>query len=221
MDAWLKTCRTLICEAYHPPFYPSFDYKRDRAVKIATEVNSDSMRYPAPSDYAYFLTKSGDPVHPELTGDSMRETVDACKKAGLKVVTYVPHPFMDATSKDPRYQEWNKKFADGTPMTTEHYGFAKYFEGCLNSPVRDATRDTVLLPLLADTGNTTKKLRIREEFLPVEDVKVRIRVPDGRTVKSVSLLRRGAGLPASAAVGWLEVTVPRALIHEAVRVDLA
>jgi len=27
---------------------------------------------------------------------------------------------MDATSKDPRYQEWNKKFADGTPMSTEH-----------------------------------------------------------------------------------------------------
>ena len=51
--------------------------------------------------------------------------------------------FMDASSKDARYQEWSKKFADGSPMTTEHYGFAKYFEGCLNSPVRDVIRSLV------------------------------------------------------------------------------
>jgi len=84
-----------------------------------------------------------------------------------------------------------------------------------------ASQDTLLLHLLADTGNKTKKLRIREEFLPVENVKVRVRVPEGRKVASVSLLRAGAGPPARAAGGWIEVTVPRVLIHEAVRVDLA
>ena len=142
---WLKTCRALICEAYNPPFYPSFDFRADQAVKIATGLNADSLRYPAASYYAYFPTKSGYPVHPELKGDPMRETVDLCRAAGLKVVAYVPlnHPFMDAASKDPRYQHWSKKFADGSPMTTEHYGFAKYFEGCLNSPVRDVIRALV------------------------------------------------------------------------------
>ena len=50
-----------------------------------------------------------------------------------------------------------------------------------------ASRDTILLHLIADTGNKTKKLRIREEFLPVLDVKVRVRVPEGRTVRGVSL----------------------------------
>lgn len=142
---WLKTCRVLICEAYNPPFYPSFDYKADKAVSIATALNADSMRYPAASYFAYFPTKSGYPVHPELKGDPFRETVELCKKNGMRVVAYVPlnHPFMDASSKDPRYHDWNKKFADGTPMTTEHYGFAKYFEGCLNSPVRDVIRELV------------------------------------------------------------------------------
>ena len=144
-DVWLKTCRALICEAYNPPFYPSFDYRAEKAVSIATALNADSLRYPAASYYAYFPTKSGYPVHPELKGDPMRDTIDRCQQAGLRVVAYVPlnHPFMDATSKDPRYQEWSKKFADGTPMTTEHYGFAKYFEGCLNSPVRDVIRTLV------------------------------------------------------------------------------
>jgi hypothetical protein len=145
VGVWLKTCRGLICEAYNPPFYPSFDYKADRAVKIATELNADSMRYPAASYYAYFPTKSGYPVHPAVKGDPFRETADLCKQAGLKVIAYVPlnHPFMDASSKDPRYQEWSKKSADGAPMTTEHYGFTKYFEGCLNSPVRDVIRSLV------------------------------------------------------------------------------
>ncbi|MCU1233384.1 MAG: hypothetical protein JWP63_1351, partial [Candidatus Solibacter sp.] len=65
---WLKTCRALICEAYNPPFYPSFDYKAEMAVNIATTLGADSMRYPAASYFAYFPTKSGYPVHPELKG---------------------------------------------------------------------------------------------------------------------------------------------------------
>ncbi len=143
--AWLSTCRGLICEAYNPPFYPSFDFDARKAVAIATQLNSDSLRYPAASYWAYFPTKSGYPIHPELKGDPMRETVDLCKQAGLKVIAYVPlnHPFMDAASKDPRYPEWYKKTADGAPMITEHYGFARYFEGCLNSPVRDVIRSLV------------------------------------------------------------------------------
>ena len=83
-----------------------------------------------------------------------------------------------------------------------------------------STKDTILLHLLADTGNKTKKLRIREEFLPVENVKARIRVPEGRRVKSVTLLRSGAQI-GTVRAGWVEVTAPRVLIHEAVRVDLA
>jgi hypothetical protein len=83
-----------------------------------------------------------------------------------------------------------------------------------------ASRDTILLHLVADTGNKTKKLRMREEFLPVDDVKVRVRVPDGRSVRGVSLMRAGTKLAPTARAGWIEVTVPRVLVHEAVRVDL-
>lgn len=139
---WIRNTRTLIAEGYNPPFYPSLDYEPAKAIRIARELNADSLRYPAASYFAFFPTKSGYPVHPELKGDPMRETVELCRKAGLKNVAYVPlnHPFMDITSKDPRYAGWSKKFADGRPMTTEHYGFAEYYEGCLNSPVRDVIK---------------------------------------------------------------------------------
>jgi hypothetical protein len=106
------------------------------------------------------------------------------------------------------------------PILAPHRTYeAEYRSGV--TPHLTATKDTILLHLLADTGNKTKKLRIREEFLPVENVKVRIRIPEGRSVKSVSLLRSAAGVPAHGVSSWIEVAVPKILIHEAVRVDLA
>jgi hypothetical protein len=87
-------------------------------------------------------------------------------------------------------------------------------------PHLTASRDTILLHLLADTGNKFKKLRAREEFLPVENVKVRIRVPEGRAVKAVSLLRAGRTVSIPVRAGWVRLTVPRVFVYEAVRVDL-
>lgn len=46
---WIRACRGLICEAYNPPFYPSFDFLPRKAVEIATQLNADSLRYPAAS----------------------------------------------------------------------------------------------------------------------------------------------------------------------------
>ncbi len=142
---WIRSTRILIAEAYNPPFYPALDYQAEKAVSIARELNADSLRYPSASYFAYFPTKSGYPIHPELKGDPMRETVDRCKQAGLRVVAYVPfnHPFMNSTSQDPRYADWSKKFANGKPMITSHYGYATFFEGCLNSPLREVIRTLV------------------------------------------------------------------------------
>ncbi len=142
---WIHNNRTLIAEAYNPPFYPALDYDPEKAVRIAKDLNADSMRYPTASYYAYFPSKSGYPVHPELKGDPMRETLDLLRKADMKATAYIPfnHPFMEATSKDPRYADWTKKFANGKPMTTPHYGYMDYFEGCLNSPVREVIKTLV------------------------------------------------------------------------------
>jgi hypothetical protein len=83
-----------------------------------------------------------------------------------------------------------------------------------------ASANTLLLYLLANTGNIWKQLLVREDFLPVPDVKVRIRVPQGREVKSVTLLRGGGSPKWGEREGWVELTVPRVEVYEAVRVDL-
>jgi hypothetical protein len=83
-----------------------------------------------------------------------------------------------------------------------------------------ASRDVLLLHLLADTGNKNKHLRAREGFLPVAGLRARIRIPNGRRVRSARLLRSGEELPAIVREGWLDVEAPRIFIHEAIRVDL-
>jgi hypothetical protein len=139
---WIRYNRTLIAEAYNPPFYPSLDYVPAKAVEIAKTLDCDSMRYPAASYYAYFPTKSGYPVHPELKGDPMKESLELLRKAGLRTVSYVPlcHPFMAVDANNPNYLEWCRRSAEGEPYITKHYGFNRYYEGCLNGPIRDIAR---------------------------------------------------------------------------------
>jgi hypothetical protein len=136
---WMRHNRTLIAEGYTPPFYPLFEYEAERAVAIAAELQCDSLRYPVASYLAYFPTQSGYPTDPRMKGDPMSETIDVLHRRGMRAVGYIPlnHPFMSAESRDPRYSDWVKRFADGRPMITSHYGFARFFEGCINSPVRE------------------------------------------------------------------------------------
>jgi hypothetical protein len=80
--------------------------------------------------------------------------------------------------------------------------------------------DVLLLHMFANTGNICKKLLVQESYLPVASVRARLRIPQGRTVKSVSLLWSGA-IPASKVTnGWVEVTIPQVHPYELVRVDL-
>jgi hypothetical protein len=137
-DEWVRFNRTMIAEAYNPPFHPSLDYDPTKAVRIALDLNCDSIRHPA-AYYAYFPTKAGYPIHPELKGDPMQESLRLLRKAGLRTLAYIPmnHPFTSIESKDPRFLEWCKRFIDGSPLTISHYGFQRFYEGCLNSPIHD------------------------------------------------------------------------------------
>jgi len=143
---WLRSARILIAEGYNAPFYPSLVYEPDRALAIARRLNANALRFPAAAYYAFYPTKTRYPVHPELRGrDLLGSTVELFHKAGMKVVVYVPlnHPFMDIAADNPAFQAWAKRYADGRPMITEHFGYTKYYDGCLNSPVRRVIEEMV------------------------------------------------------------------------------
>jgi hypothetical protein len=143
---WVRSIRLLIAEGYAPPFYPALDYDSKKAVAIARELGCNALRFPSFSYVAYFPTRTKLPRHPELgSRDLLRETADLCRDAGIKLVVYNPlnHPFMDITANDPNYLDWARRFADGRPMTTTHFGWGEYYEGCLNSPVRVQIKERV------------------------------------------------------------------------------
>ncbi|MGH7997009.1 MAG: beta-galactosidase trimerization domain-containing protein [Opitutaceae bacterium] len=139
---WIRRARMVIAEGFDAPFYPEYQYDPERAVGIIRDLGGDSIRYPAAGYYAFFPTRSGFPVHPELRGDPLARTVELCRKRGMKTVVYMPfnHAFMNVHSKDPRYADWTMRFADGTPMITGHMGNGRFYEGCLNSPLREVIK---------------------------------------------------------------------------------
>ena len=143
---WIRSVRLMIGEGYAPPFYPSLDYDPKKALAIARRLNCDALRYPTYSYVAFFPTKTRLPHHPELGGrDPFRETVNLFHDAGLKVVAYNPlnHPFMDVQSNNPEYRDWMRYDAEGRPLITRHMGWTRFYEGCLNSPLRDQIRERV------------------------------------------------------------------------------
>jgi hypothetical protein len=143
---WMQSTRLLIAEGYAPPFYPSLDYDPEKALAIARRLDCDSIRYPTYSYVAFFPTKTRLPHHPELgSRDPFRRTVELFHDAGLKVVAYNPlnHPFMDVRADNPEYRGWMRYDVNGQPMITRHMGWTRFYEGCLNSPLRDQIRERV------------------------------------------------------------------------------
>ncbi len=143
---WIRSVRLMIAEGYAPPFYPSLDYDPKKALALARRLNCDAFRYPTYSYVAFFPTKTRFPHHPELGGrDPFRETVNLFHDAGLKVVAYNPlnHPFMDVQSNNPAYRDWMRYDREGRPFITRHMGWTRFYEGCLNSPLRAEIRERV------------------------------------------------------------------------------
>ena len=143
---WIRSTRLMIAEAYCPPFYPTLEYDPEKALAMARRLNCDSFRYPTYSYVSFFPTKTKFPHHPELgSRDPFRDTVNLFHGAGLKVVAYNPlnHPFMDVHSNNPDYADWRRYDADGKPYITRHFGWTQFYEGCLNSPLREQIKERV------------------------------------------------------------------------------
>ena len=237
---WFKTIRMVLAEGYNPPFYPRFTYDAAKALEIVKRVEGNALRFPAMASYVQFPTKTKLPVHPELAGrDPLRETVEVFHKAGLKVVAYIPlnHPFMQVGSGNPDYPDWMKRTPEGSPMTTGLLGFGELYEGCLNSPVRKeilamirelVTNYAIDLAYFDGPGQGLDQSHrfchckyCQAAYQKATGKPIPLRLPDGKSVKAVNLLRAGQPVKWSLSNGWAELVVPRIQICETVHVELA
>jgi hypothetical protein len=82
------------------------------------------------------------------------------------------------------------------------------------------SRNALLLHLIANTGNKWKKLLVQEEFTPLLNVQVRLRLSQGSTAKSVTLMWSRTTPSWQVRDSWVELTVPRVDPYEVVHVEL-
>jgi hypothetical protein len=88
--------------------------------------------------------------------------------------------------------------------------------------LREATNGDRVLWLLANVGFKDAAVgRMRQEFVPVENVEVSLRVPDGRKVKGMHLLRADHPIPHRLEDGYATVTIPALHIAEVLHLELA
>jgi hypothetical protein len=87
--------------------------------------------------------------------------------------------------------------------------------------LRRATNGDLTLWLLANVGFKDADIgRMRQEFVPVANVEVRVLVPEGRTLKSVHLVRSGRETPFTVAAGYAVVTLPALHVAEIIHLEL-
>ena len=87
--------------------------------------------------------------------------------------------------------------------------------------LRRSPQDDLVLWLLAPVGFKDAAVgRMRQEFIPVEGVKVRVRIPEGRSVKRLQALVQQIDLAYQQLQGWLEFELPRLKIGELLDIQL-
>jgi hypothetical protein len=87
--------------------------------------------------------------------------------------------------------------------------------------LRRAPNGDLVLWVLANVGFKDAAVgRMRQDFVPVSNVEVQVRIPEGRRVKSIELLRAERTAPFTIQGGYAIVTLPVVHIAELVHVVL-
>jgi hypothetical protein len=87
--------------------------------------------------------------------------------------------------------------------------------------LRRGLNGDLTLWLLANIGFKDADIgRMRQEFVPVPNVEVQVLVPQGRSVKSVHLVRAGREAPFTVTAGYAVVTIPAVHVAEIVHLEL-
>ena len=121
---WLRLSRTLLYDAYWPPFYPSLDYSAEKGIQVARELSANVIRFGSIGKWALYPSKIM-PQHPDLKGrDLLGDTIDLAKKSDIKTVVYIPvgHGLPESLVVKQK-PEWLYCLDDGkVPAPVRHFG---------------------------------------------------------------------------------------------------
>lgn len=136
---WFRSLRTLLYDAYWPPFHPRLDYEPERGVAVAKAMGADAIRFGTVGKWALFPSAVM-PHHPGLGGrDLLAETIAAAKREGVKVIAYapvghgLPRPLVEVDRP-----AWAYVLDDGKPPAgSRHFGGPEVVPVCTFGPYRE------------------------------------------------------------------------------------
>lgn len=142
---WILTARVFLLDAYQPPFAPELEYDAEVFADAMVEMNANVLRFGTMGKYATIQGVRFS-THPEQgERDFLRETIDACRKRGIKVVAYISTGHRLAwsmiTEDYPEYA--HQSTPGGGPLRSHMYLGESHGTVCWMTPYREAYRDYV------------------------------------------------------------------------------
>jgi hypothetical protein len=131
---WLRRSRTLLYDAYWPPFTPELKYTAEDGIAVAKKMNANVIRFGSIGKWALYPSRIM-PRHPALKGRNLLgETIRLAHKNGIKIIVYIPvmHalPTEIVWKKKP---EWAFVGDDGKFVEpVKHFGGLEIVPTCIN-----------------------------------------------------------------------------------------
>lgn len=142
---WIQTARIFLLDAYQPPFAPELEYDAEILAETMIKMNANLVR---PGTMGKYATIQGVrfTMHPDQGNrDLLKETIDACKPKGIKVMPYISTGHKLAwsmvTEDYPEYA--HQSTPGGLPNRSHMYVGEDHGTVCWMTPYREAYMDLV------------------------------------------------------------------------------
>jgi hypothetical protein len=142
---WLRTARTLLLDAYWPPFNPRLEFDAVEAVRALRAVGGNTIRFGAMGKYA-LIPNPAMPIHPALNGrDILAELLEALNPESERVVAYIPVSHgLPGSLLDGPCASWALRLDDGgRPAGVQHFGGELVAPVCPFGPYRERSLEFV------------------------------------------------------------------------------
>lgn len=121
---WLRTARTLLLDAYWPPFNPRLEFDAAPVARALRTLGADTIRFGTMGKYA-LLPNEAMPIHPALKGrDLLAELLEALNPETERVVAYIPVSHgLPGSLLDGPCASWALQWDGGRrPPGVQHFG---------------------------------------------------------------------------------------------------
>jgi hypothetical protein len=142
---WIQMARIFLLDAYQPPFAPELEYDAKVFAETMVDMNANVLRFGTMGKYATIQGVRFSTHPAQGNRDFLKETIEACKPKGIKVIPYISTGHKLAwsmvTEDYPEYAQ--RTTPNGPPDRSHMYLGESHGTVCWMTPYRQAYLDYV------------------------------------------------------------------------------